>query len=150
MTRIAFASDHGGYEAKRVCIEELTKEGYSVIDEGTNSLDSCDYPVFGSRAARDVAEGRADLAVLICSSGEGMCMVANKVPGIRAALLYNDQVAALAREHNDANVICFGAKFMSTEEILNRIRIFLGSQFEGGRHQRRVDEISSVEGGEKL
>lgn len=146
MARISIASDHGGYEAKKVVIAHLAERGYEVVDQGTKSLDSCDYPIFGERTARDVAEGRADLGILICSSGEGMCMVANKVHGIRAALLYNDEVAQLARQHNDANVICFGAKFMPVADIIRRIDLFLASSFEGGRHQRRVDELNAIQG----
>lgn len=147
---IAIASDHGGFSAKKALIEHLENKGYSIIDEGTGSTDSCDYPVYGSRAARDVSEGRADFAVLICSSGEGMVMVANKIKGIRAALLYNDEVAALAHQHNNANVIAFGAKFMSDEDIVRRVDIFLETAFEGGRHGRRVDEIREVEEGKKI
>lgn len=147
---IAIASDHGGFSAKRALIDHLESQGYTVIDEGTGSTDSCDYPVYGSRAALDVSEGRADYGVLICNSGEGMVMVANKVKGIRAALLYNDEVAALAHQHNDANVIAFGANFMSDEDIIRRVDIFLSSAFEGGRHARRVAEISEVEEGKKI
>ncbi len=148
--RISIASDHGGFAAKAQVIDHLKKEGYEVTDRGTDSLDSCDYPIFGSRAAFDLLDGKADIAVLICNSGEGMCMVANKVKGVRAAILYNDEVAALARQHNNANAICFGTKFMPVADIIRRIDIFLGSKFEAGRHARRVDEMMKVEGGERI
>lgn len=145
MYRISIGSDHGGYEYKQKVIEHLTKQGHQVIDVGTNSLDSCHYPIFGEAAARKVSEGECDFAVVICTSGEGIMMAANKVKGVRCGLAYNDEVAKLMRQHNNANAIAFGQKFMNLEDVLRRIDIFLSTEFEGGRHQQRVDLISEIE-----
>lgn len=143
--RIAIGSDHGGYILKEIVKRELIAKGYDVLDEGTYSLDSCDYPVFGLAVANAVKEKNADYGVVICTSGEGIMMAANKVKGIRCGLAYNDEVAQLMRQHNDANVIAFGAKFMEEKDVLRRIEIFLNTEFEGGRHQRRVQEIIDAE-----
>ena len=145
MLKVAVGSDHGGYEAKEELIKHLKNNGVEVFDCGTNSLDSCDYPIFGVEVAKNVANKVADYGVVICTSGEGIMMAANKVKGIRCGLGYNDEVSKLMRQHNDANMIAFGAKFMSAEEINKRVDIFLSTEFEGGRHQRRVDIIKSLE-----
>ena len=145
MLKVAVGSDHGGFEAKEKLIKHLKNEGVEVIDCGTNSLDSCDYPVYGAEVAKNVANKVADYGVVICTSGEGIMMAANKVKGIRCGLGYNDEVSKLMRQHNDANMIAFGAKFMNVEEINKRVDIFLSTKFEGGRHERRVDIIKSLE-----
>ena len=142
--KIAIGSDHGGYEAKQKVIKYLIDKGYEVEDVGTNSLDSCHYPVYGEAVARLVADKTCEYGVVICTSGEGIMMAANKVPGVRCGLAYNDDVARLMRQHNNANVISFGAKFMAVEDIERRIDIFLSTEFEGGRHQTRVDMIDSI------
>lgn len=139
--KISIGSDHAGYLAKEEVKKHLQSKGYEVKDVGTNSLDSCDYPIFGRAAAELVAKGEVDYGVLICSSGEGIMMAANKVKGVRAGLAYNDDVARLIRQHNNANMIAFGASFMKVEDIIKRIDIFLATDFEGGRHERRVSEI---------
>lgn len=143
--KIAIGSDHGGYEYKQRLIKDLEKENLTIIDCGTNSLESCNYAEFGYEAAKKVAEGEADYAIVICTSGEGISIAANKVKGVRCALLYNDEVAHLAKEHNNANAIAFGAKFMDYEDVLKRVHIFLNSNFEGGRHEKRVDFIKNIE-----
>lgn len=139
--KISIGSDHAGYAYKKEIKKYLSKKGYEVIDVGTNSLDSCDYPIFGRAAAEMVANGQVDYGVLVCSSGEGIMMSANKIKGVRCGLAYNDDVARLIRQHNNANMIAFGASFMKLEDVLKRIDIFLATEFEGGRHERRVLEI---------
>ena len=139
--KIVLASDHAGFSYKENVKEYLLKKGYEVLDEGTHSLDSCDYPIFAHKAANKVASNEANFGILICSSGEGIAIAANKVKGVRAGIAYNDDVARLMRQHNNANMISFGASFMSLEDVVRRIDIFLATPFEGGRHERRVDEI---------
>lgn len=139
--KLSIGSDHAGYNYKQEIIKYLEAKGHEVIDCGTNSLDSCDYPIFGRAAAELVAAGKVDFGILVCSSGEGIMMTANKVKGVRAGLAYNDDVARLIRQHNNANMIAFGANFMKLEDVLHRIDIFLATDFEGGRHERRVNEI---------
>ena len=139
--RIAIGSDHAGFKAKEEIKKYLESKGHQVDDVGTHSLDSCDYPIFGRAAAELVANGKAQYGVLVCSSGEGIMMTANKVKGVRCGLAYNDDVARLIRQHNNANMIAFGANFMDLKDILGRIDIFLSTDFEGGRHERRVSEI---------
>ena len=139
--KLSIGSDHAGYNYKQEIIKYLEGKGHEVIDCGTNSLDSCDYPIFGRAAAELVAAGKVDFGILVCSSGEGIMMTANKVKGVRAGLAYNDDVARLIRQHNNANMIAFGANFMKLEDVLHRIDIFLATEFEGGRHERRVNEI---------
>ena len=145
MLRIAIGSDHGGVDQKDDVVKYLKSKGYEVVDVGTNSHDSCHYPIFGAEVAKRVANKECDFGVVICTSGEGICMAANKVKGIRCGIGYNDDVVRLMRQHNDANVIAFGAKFMDTKDVIKRIDIFLSTEFEGGRHQTRVDLISELE-----
>lgn len=139
--KISIGSDHAGYNYKQEIIKYLQSKGHEVIDCGTNSLDSCDYPLFGRAAAEKVASGEVDKGILVCSSGEGIMMAANKVKGVRCGLAYNDDVARLIKQHNNANMIAFGANFMKLEDVLRRIDIFFEAEFEGGRHERRVGEI---------
>lgn len=139
--RIAIGSDHAGFLAKEEVINFLKQEGYEVEDAGTNSKESCDYPVFGRKVGELVASKKCDFGVVICSSGEGIMMAANKVKGIRCGIAYNDQTAELLRQHNDANVISFGANFMNIEDIKRRLKIFLNTDFLGERHLRRVNQI---------
>ncbi len=144
--RIAIGSDHAGYELKDQVIEYLKKKNYEVNNLGTNSADSVDYPDFGIAVAKEVSENRADLGIVICGSGIGISIAANKVKGIRCALLYDDEVAKLAHEHNNANVIAFGARFMKLEDVIRRIDIFIAASFAKDRHSRRVDKITKYEG----
>ena len=143
--KIALGSDHAGYNQKNKIKEHLINKGYEVIDVGTNSLDSCDYPIFGIAAAKEVASGNDEYGILVCWSGEGFMMSANKVKGIRCGIGYNDDVARLTREHNNANMIAFGASFMNDEDVIRRVDIFLNTEFAGGRHARRVGEIVDAE-----
>ena len=139
--RIAIGSDHAGFDAKQEVIKFLKQEGYEVEDVGTNSKDSCDYPIFGRKVGELVASKNCDYGVVICSSGEGIMMAANKVKGIRCGIAYADQIAELLRQHNDANVISFGANFMNIEDVKRRLKIFLNTEFLGERHLRRVNLI---------
>lgn len=139
--KLSIACDHAGYNYKEEVKKYLENKGHQVVDCGTYSLESCDYPIFGKEAARKVANKEVDFGILICSSGEGIMIAANKVPGVRAGLAYNDDVARLIRQHNNANMIAFGANFMALEDVKRRIDIFLATEFEGGRHERRVNEI---------
>lgn len=137
--KIIIASDNHGYLIKPTIIKHLEEKGHLVHDEGTYSNASCDYPIYAKSAAKKVASKEYDFGVLICSSGEGVMMVANKVKGIRCGLGYNDEVASLMRNHNNANMISFGADFMSLGDIIRRIDIFLDVPFDGGRHERRIN-----------
>ena len=143
--RIAIGSDHGGFEQKAEVIKHLKEKGYEVVDVGTYSLESCHYPIFGAEVGRKVSSKECDFGIVICTSGEGIMMAANKIKGIRCGLGYNDEVSKLMRQHNDANVISFGAKFMKTEDVIRRVDIFLSTDFEGGRHETRVKIISNLE-----
>ncbi len=145
MTRIAVGCDHGGLEYKDAIKKHLIEKGYEVIDVGTNSLESCHYPIFGAEVGRKVASGECQFGVVVCTSGEGISIAANKIKGVRCGIAYNDDVARLMRQHNNANVIGFGQKFMALEDVLRRVDIFLNTEFEGGRHQTRVDLISELE-----
>lgn len=143
--KIALAADHGGYDLKEEIKNFLLEKGYEVEDKGTYSKESCDYPLFAKEAALLVSEGKADFGVIVCTSGEGVCMTANKVKGVRAGIAYNDEVAKLMRQHNNANIICLGAKFTPVNDALARVETFLTTNFEGGRHQRRVEQINSLD-----
>ena len=143
--RIAIGNDHGGLEYKNEVVKYLEDNGYEVINVGTDSKDSCHYPEFGIKVGELVASKQADYGIVICTSGEGIMMAANKVKGVRCGIGYNDDVSRLMRQHNDANVIAFGQKFMELNDVLRRIDIFLHTEFEGGRHQVRVDMLSEIE-----
>ncbi len=143
--KIALGADHGGFAAKEELKKHLEEKGIEVIDCGTFSSDSCDYPYFALEAASKVASKEADKGVLICNSGEGVCMCANKVKGIRCGIGYNDEVAHLIVEHNHADMIAFGALFTSTADIIKRVDIFLSSSPLGDNHQRRVSLIEKFE-----
>lgn len=139
---IAAGSDHAGFEHKEYLKTWLIKNGYEVKDFGTHSTDSADYPDYAHPVADAVEDGAADLGLLICGSANGMAITANKHAGIRAAICWNELVASLARQHNNANIICIPARFTTLEESRAILEKFLSSTFEGGRHQRRVDKIS--------
>ncbi len=145
MLKIAVGSDHGGFDQKEEVVKYLKSKGYEVLDVGTHDHESCHYPIYGAEVAKLVSIKECDYGIVICTSGEGIAMAANKVKGVRCGIAYNDEVAKLMRQHNDANVIAFGAKFMDTKDVLRRIDIFLSTEFEGGRHQTRVDLISNLE-----
>ena len=144
MLKISIGSDHGGLEYKEA-IKNHLKGKYEVIDVGTYSSDSCHYPEFGIKAAELVSSKECEFGIVICTSGEGIMMAANKVKGVRCGIGYNDDVARLMRQHNDANMIAFGQKFMALEDVFRRIDIFLSTEFEGGRHATRVQMIIDQE-----
>jgi len=139
---IAIGCDHAGFPYKDAIIRLLKKRGIEVLNFGTDSLDSVDYPDFIHPTANAIEEGKAELGVIICGSGNGVAMTANKHQGIRAALCWKTELAALARQHNNANVISIPARFVSKRMTLAMVRTFLDTEFEGGRHARRVGKIS--------
>jgi ribose 5-phosphate isomerase B len=143
--KIAIVSDHAGYQFKQTLKDWLLKEGYDVLDFGCESTESMDYPDTAIPAAECVAQKRAERGILICGTGEGMCMVANKVTGVRAGIAYNEDTAALIRLHNDANIVCLGARAFEEAELIKFVQIFLITDFEGGRHQGRVDKINALD-----
>lgn len=140
--KIAIGSDHAGYGYKEALEAHLVESGRSVLDLGTHSADSTDYPDYAHAVAKAVEEGEAVFGVLLCGSANGVCMTANKHAGIRAALCWTPEIAELARLHNDANIICVPARFVSEDLAWEMVEVFLKTAFEGGRHQRRVEKIS--------
>ncbi|MGE5699974.1 MAG: ribose 5-phosphate isomerase B [Deltaproteobacteria bacterium] len=142
---VALASDHAGLEMRRRLRDALAEWGYAVQDLGPDTPESVDYPDYAEAVALRVSGGRAAFGVLVCGTGVGMSISANKFPNVRAALLYDDFTARHARLHNDANVAIFGSRTMSVEAAVARLRIFLSEAFEGGRHARRVEKIVSME-----
>ena len=143
--KIAIAADHAGFVLKEKLRERLAREGHEVVDFGPSSAESCDYPDYAQPVARDVGGGRADRGILVCATGIGMAMAANKVAGVRAAPAQSDDEVRFTREHNDANVLTLGAKYLDENRALHLIRIFLDTEFAGGRHARRVAKISQLE-----
>ena len=141
---IAIGSDHAGYISKEK-LKECFENNTTYKDFGTESEESCDYPLIAEKVAKSVASGECEQGILICGSGIGMSIVANKVKGIRAALCGNIELAKLSRMHNNANILCLGARMTDFEEIKEIIKVFLETSFEGGRHQKRVDQISELE-----
>jgi ribose 5-phosphate isomerase B len=143
--KVAIGADHAGYSLKEELRARLLERGHEVIDLGTCGPDSTDYPDYAAAVGRRVAEGSVDRGVLICSTGVGMSIAANKIPGVRAALAVNADEVHLTRAHNDANVLAFGARYTTVESGLELIDIFFDTPFDGGRHQRRVDKITALE-----
>ena len=143
--KIAIACDHGALKLKREIIKYLSSNGYEYVDFGTDSFDSCDYPDFALPAAEAVANGSCDRGIVVCSTGIGVSIVANKVPGIRCAHCHDSYCAKFTRLHNDANMLAMGEKVVGVGYALEIVETFLTTQFEGGRHQRRVDKITAVE-----
>jgi ribose 5-phosphate isomerase B len=143
--KIALASDHAGYAEKERLKPLLQDLGLEVNDFGTSSEESVDYPDYARKVANEVAQGRADQGVLVCGSGTGMAITANKVPGIRAAVAWSEETARLAREHNDANVLAIGARTTPAEQIPGIVRAWFGAAFDGGRHGGRVSKIEGSE-----
>ena len=139
---IAIGCDHAGVEMKNAIIHHLTEKGITIIDKGTNTIDSVDYPDYAHPVANEVESGNAQFGILICGSANGVCITANKHQGIRAALCWKNEIASLARQHNDANIIGLPARFISIEEGIEFTDTFLNTEFEGGRHQNRVNKIS--------
>jgi ribose 5-phosphate isomerase B len=148
--RIAAGFDHAGYPLKRAVMAALDAAGHEVVDCGTDSEQSVDYPVHAAQAAALVSEGRVDMAVLACGSGTGVSIVANKLAGVRAVNARDPEDAEMARRHNNANVLALAGRRLSDEQAREIIQAFLSAEFEGGRHQRRVDQIARIESGESL
>lgn len=143
--KIAIACDHGGFNLKSLIKKELQEKGYETVDFGTDSTDSCDYPDFALPAAEAVAKGECERGIVICSTGIGVSIVANKVPGVRCAHCHDCYCAEFTRLHNDANMLALGEKVIGPGYALKIVNTFLTTEFEGGRHQRRVDKITAVE-----
>ena len=148
--KIAIGADHAGFEMKQKIKDWLSRQGIEVQDEGTFSTESVDYPDYARKVGEDVAAQRADLGVLVCGSGIGMAISANKVPGVRAANVSSEYEAQLSREHNNANVLALGARILNEEQALKIVDTWLHTSFAGGRHERRVDKITQIEREEKL
>ena len=144
--KIAIACDHGGYALKEAVKAHLTEKGYEAVDFGTNSTDSCDYPDYAAPAARAVASGECEKGIVICTTGIGVSIVANKVKGIRCALCSDPLSAEMTRRHNDTNMLAMGAGIIGQNLAMDIVDTWLATEFEGGRHQRRVDKIMALEG----
>ncbi|HEX8000115.1 MAG TPA: ribose 5-phosphate isomerase B [Pyrinomonadaceae bacterium] len=143
--KIAIGSDHAGYEAKELAKRELSALGMEVVDKGAHTPGSVDYPDFGAAVGRAVASGEVERGILICGSGIGISMAANKIAGVRAALCWNEETARLAREHNDANILCFGARFIEPALAARMVRVFMETEFAAGRHAARVEKLSRLD-----
>src|SRR5688572_21861272 len=143
--KIALAADHAGYEEKEKIKGTLDALGVAYEDMGTNSCESVDYPDYALKAAKAVASGKADQGLLVCGSGTGMAIAANKVPGVRAAVAWNETIARLAREHNDANVLSIPARFLDDTSITEIVKAWFAASFDAGRHAKRVDKIKQIE-----
>ena len=143
--RVAVAADHAGYRMKAVVAAHLADAGHEVVDLGTDSEESVDYPPFCAAAGRAVVDGHADFGVVIGGSGQGEQIAANKVNGVRAALCHDEWMARMARQHNNANVVAFGARASATTRALSILDVFLATEFEGGRHQPRIDQLAAIE-----
>lgn len=142
--KVSIACDHGAYELKEEVKKYLTSKGYEMVDEGTYSVDSCDYPDFARKAALDVAEGKCEKGIVLCTTGIGVSIVANKVKGIRCALCHNEDCAKMTRLHNDANMIAMGAKYIEPELAKKIADVFLTTEFSGEeKHARRVSKIEA-------
>lgn len=144
LKKIAIGGDHAGYAHKKELITFLENEGYIVQNYGTNEPDSVDYPDFAHPTAIAVESGDCDAGILICGSANGVAITANKHQGIRAAICWKSEIALLARQHNDANILCLPARFVSLDDCKKMIKVFLNTDFEGGRHYTRVNKIACI------
>ncbi len=140
--KIAIGNDHAGPEYKKAIVAMLQSKGYEIINYGTDTFDSVDFPDFGHPVALDVSEGKVNFGIVICGSGNGIAMTANKHQKVRAALCWTKEIAALARQHNDANIISIPARFTSIAQAVDMVDTFLNTDFEGGRHTNRVNKIA--------
>ncbi len=145
--KVALGCDHGGFELKEAIRSHLKEAGVEYVDYGTFGTESVDYAIFAAKVARAVAESQVDRGVLVCSTGIGISIAANKVKGIRAAVCTNAFCAEMTRRHNNANILCMGGKVVDRETALQMTDIFLNTEFDGGRHQRRIDQIAQIEEG---
>jgi len=143
--RIAIGCDHRGFSAKTKLMELISKLGHEVTDFGAFGNDSCDYPDIAAQVGRKVGAGEADRGILICGSGIGMCIAANKIPGVRAAPCHDDLTAEMSRRHNDLNVLCLSADMLGERLIDRLVEVWLTTQFEGGRHLKRIEKIAELE-----
>jgi ribose 5-phosphate isomerase B len=143
--KIALGADHAGFQLKEHLRQHLLQQGHDVVDVGTSSEESTDYPDYAAQVAHQVAQGEAECGLLVCSTGVGMSIAANKVDGVRAALAVNEDEVRLTRAHNNANILAIGARFTSPEEADKYADVFLSTAFEGGRHQRRLDKVKQLE-----
>ncbi|MGY9025838.1 MAG: ribose 5-phosphate isomerase B [Candidatus Pelagibacterales bacterium] len=139
--KIAIGSDHAGFELKQIIVEHLSSRNVDLIDCGTNNLDSVDYPDFAKRVADEVSNKDLVMGILVCGSGQGMAMTANRYKDVRAAICHNSDVAKVTREHNDANILCLGSRFIEEAEALKCVDVFLSTDFEGERHLKRINKI---------
>ena len=144
--KVAIGSDHAGFEYKEMIKKYLEEKGFEVIDKGTYSSERTDYPIYAERVAKAVANGEVDRGILICGTGIGMSITANKIKGVRAALCQNDFMARMARKHNNSNILCLGQRVIGTDHALSIVDTFFSTEFEGGRHKNRIDLISKIEG----
>lgn len=145
--RIAVGSDHAGYELKTTLKDWLEEHGNEVLDLGTGGTERVDYPHFGAEVGRRVASGDVDFGVAVCGSGQGICMAANKVPGVRGGIIRDVEDAAMTRRHNDANVACFGQNVTAPSAAIEALEVFLTTPFDGGRHRVRVEQLSELDAG---
>ena len=143
--KIAIAADHAGFEEKEKIKKTLDRLGVDYTDMGTDSTASVDYPDYARKVAEAVADGEYERGILVCGSGTGMAIAANKVPGIRAAVAWNEEIARLSRQHNNANVLSLAARYIPDEEQEKIVKAWLETDFEGGRHERRVEKIELIE-----
>ena len=143
--RIFAAADHGGFELKQAIVARLRAAGHDVTDLGTDSPESVDYPAFAHAVARAVADGRADRGLLCCGTGLGVCMTANRHPGVRAADCFTPEMAEITRKHNDANVLCLGGRLLGVDDAWAITQAWLATPFEGGRHERRIAAIDDLD-----
>ena len=139
--KIAIGNDHAGVEVKRKIENYLSEKGHTVINKGSDGKESVDYPDFIHPVSIEVKEKKAEIGIIICGSGNGAAMTANKHKGIRAAICWNEEIAELARQHNDANIVSVPSRFLSEEEIIKIIEVFIKTSFDGGRHKRRIEKI---------
>ncbi len=140
--KIVLGADHGGYELKEILIDYLQQSGYEIVDVGCNSPDSVDYPDFAEKAVAEIISGECALGILICGTGIGMSIAANRHRQIRAANCHNEYTAQMSREHNNANILCLGARVISTEKAVEILRVWLETEFAGGRHLKRISKFS--------
>lgn len=141
---VAIGSDHAGYDIKCSIIEWMTENEIPFVDYGTNSTESVDYPDFAHKVAGSVVDEESVMGVLICGSGNGVCMTANKWSGVRAALCWSEEISLLSRTHNNANIICLPARYMNAEQAIKLVDIFFDTEFEGGRHELRIRKINPM------
>lgn len=141
---IPIASDHAGYKAKEIVKKQLEELGHMPVDFGTHSEESVDYPDFAVQVSEKINAGEHDLGILICGSGQGVCMTANKYPNVRAALVYDENSAKMTRQHNNANILCLPGRELDEDELKSLVKTWLATAFEGGRHERRAKKIKSL------